>query len=283
MTKKVLRPILDDNIPLTKKERQVLNFINTFNGDFFDFSQQELAINSNTSNANVSRFVRKYGYKDYREFIASINRVLSNFSKKYPISWSEDDRFNNYKLIAASHKYALDNTYNEELLEKIVEAAKLINESSTIYLHGSGASHRASIDLASNFLKIGKNVIFASEFHIFFPSLANIKQNDLIVIFSNNLQTNEAKFILNQATKKNIKTIVITSNNEEESLGDIDVYLRYRKIHDEHILVPLSSKIAQILIGDLLFEAILEIDPKNYEKLNNSKKIIYEWSKINKN
>lgn len=277
---KVNRPLLHENIELTKTEKRILDFINSFSGDSFNYSQMELAKLTNSSNAAISRFIRKYKHQDYRNFIASLNSQLSEFSKKYPIDWAENDEYRNYNLIATSHRYAIDNTYDLELLDHINNAAKLINASRNIYIHGSGSSQRTSLNLVSNCLKIGRSVISSSDFHIFFPSLASITPNDVLIIFSNNLKTSEATFVIRKAYERKAKIIVITSNSDDKINELVDIRLLYHKIHNEAILVPSSSKIAQILIADLLFEAILKDDPKSYDILKRARKMIQEWADI---
>ncbi|UUD35157.1 MurR/RpiR family transcriptional regulator [Mycoplasmopsis caviae] len=272
----ISRPLMDDTVELTKSEKRIRDFINNFEGSYFNFSQNELANATNSSDAGVSRFIRKFGFKDYRTFIASINNKLTEFEKTYPTIWNENDSDNGYKFIAASHRYAIDNVYDDDLIKDINEAAKIINNARNIYIHGCGSSQRISTNLVSNLLKIGKTVIAHSDFHVFFPALAHINEQDAVIVYSNNLQSMEAHFVLEQAVKQKAKIIVVTSNQEENKY--ITLKIRYHKIQSSTMLVPSSSKIAQMLITDLLFEAILQEDNENTNKLKKARILIKNWS-----
>ncbi|ADN68688.1 MurR/RpiR family transcriptional regulator [Mycoplasmopsis fermentans] len=276
----ISRPLMDDTVELTKSEKRIRDFINNFEGNYFNFSQNKLAKNTESSDAGVSRFIRKYGFKDYRTFIASINNKLTEFEKTYPTIWNDNEVDNDYKFIAASHRYAIDNVYDEDLIKDINKAAEIINKSKNIYIHGCGSSQRISMNLVSNLLKIGKPVIAHSDFHIFFPSLAHVTENDVVIVYSNNLQTMEAHFVIEQAKKQKAPIIVLTSSQEEDKL--IAVKLRYHKIQSSTMLVPSSSKIAQMLITDLLFEAVLEHNKENTSKLKKARILIKNWSLIDK-
>lgn len=83
----VKRLILDENIYLIKSEKNILDFINSFEQFEFNFLQVELVKLVNLLEVVVSRFVRKYYFKDYRNFIALINIKLFNFQRMYLIKY----------------------------------------------------------------------------------------------------------------------------------------------------------------------------------------------------
>ncbi|MBZ4195425.1 MurR/RpiR family transcriptional regulator [Mycoplasma tauri] len=282
----VKRPILSENTYLTKSEKNILKFINSFEKNEFDLSIVELAKISKTSESSVSRFVKKYGYKDYRSFIAAINIKLSNFTKMYPIEYDENNNLNPFTVIHSSYKFAIDNISTENVIYKCKKASKLINNSNKIFIYGSGSSQRISADLAANLIKLGMSVVSNPDFHIFFPCLANGNHNDLLIVFSNNLKSNESHFVIKNANKNNIKVIAITSAQENENKNNnlnVNLMINYEKIHNDSLLVPVSSKVSQMLIGNMLFEALIYNNPENYNKLQKTSELIDEWAQIDKN
>ncbi|QIW62404.1 hypothetical protein [Mycoplasmopsis gallinacea] len=56
----------------------------------------------------------------------------------------------------------------------------------------------------------------------------------------------------------------------------------YNKIHSSYIDVPLSSKLSQLLITDLLFQALILEDSNFENKLHNSIKVIDQRLEIRK-
>ncbi|MBT1345610.1 MurR/RpiR family transcriptional regulator [Mycoplasma bovis] len=278
----VKRPILAENIYLTKSEKNILNFVNSFEDSEFNLSQTELAKLANSSEAAVSRFVRKYNFKDYRNFIASINVKISNFQRMYPIKYDEGKEPNPFSVIYSSYKYAIESIDEENVTDNCIKAAELINNSRNILIYGSGSSQRRSLDLVANLIKIGKSVVYNSDFHIFFPALANASSEDALIVFSNNLKSTESHFVISNAHKNGLKIIAITSKHDNKINKNLDVIIQYQKIQNDTLLVPVSSRVSQMLIGNILFEAIIYNNSENYNKLKKSSALIDEWSNIDK-
>ncbi|WP_029513384.1 MurR/RpiR family transcriptional regulator [Mycoplasmopsis primatum] len=278
----IKRPILAENIYLTKSEKNILDFINMYELNEFYLTQAELAKASNSSEASISRFIRKYGLKDYRSFIASINAKLSNFSLLYPIEYDNQDIPNPFTVIHSSYKYAIDSLNNNEVIKKCSEAARIINSATNVLVYGSGSSQRISIDLVANLIKLGKPVVYNSDFHIFFPALANVSNRDVLIVFSNNLISSESNFVISNAKKRGTKVIAITSKHNEKTIANVDVLIQYQKIHNASLLVPVSSKVSQMLIANMLFETLINDYKDNYAKLQKSSKLIDEWANIDK-
>ncbi|WP_429994874.1 SIS domain-containing protein, partial [Mycoplasmopsis bovis] len=84
----------------------------------------------------------------------------------------------------------------ENVTDNCIKAAELINNSRNILIYGSGSSQRRSLDLVANLIKIGKSVVYNSDFHIFFPALANASSEDALIVFSNNLKSTESHFVI---------------------------------------------------------------------------------------
>lgn len=275
--KEVSRPIINSISGLSKTDHNIIEFINKFQEPVFDLTINDLAELSGTSVSGVSRFVKKYNFKNYQEFKVQVNLIIQKFEKNYTINNNDS-----FSTIISSHRFAIDSLYNEVVLEKIKEAAKIINQSNKILIQGSGSSKRISDNLYANILKIGKTPISNSDFHVFFPSISNCNSSDVLILFSNNLNTPEQIFSIQIAKENKVKIIVITSNEDNEYDQFFDVKIVYNKIHSSYIDVPLSSKLSQLLITDLLFQALILEDSNLENKLHNSRKVINRWLEIGK-
>ncbi|MFA7703001.1 MurR/RpiR family transcriptional regulator [Mycoplasmopsis synoviae] len=270
----ISHPILLNNSKLINSENKVLEFINGFQGEVFNYSIEDLAKLANVSTATVFRFVRKYGFKNFKEAIIFINKNLQKLNEKYPLSTSQD---NNIGTIVAGNKYVLDNLYTNELQKIIEKAAQIIYNSKRILIHGAGSSKRMAETLVSNLYKVSLNVIAHDDFHLFLPVLGNATTEDVYVLFSDNLNSPEAVFTIKQCREKKVQIILITSKKKSNLITKNDVVILYEKITSKHLNIPLSSKWSQLLIADLLFENLLILDSNLREKLNNSIQIINKW------
>ncbi|VEU73081.1 GntR family transcriptional regulator (plasmid) [Mycoplasmopsis gallopavonis] len=273
----ITRPIIKSISGLSKSDYKIIDFINNYELLTFDYTIEQFSEKLDISTSSISRFTKKYGFKNYSDFKVNLNLIIQKFNKNYEMN---DDQI--FTSIIASHRYVIDNLYNEALMEKITTAANVITKSNKILIQGSGSSKRISENLYSNLLKTGKVAISHMDFHVFFPVLANCNANDVLILFSDNLKTPEQIFSLKKAHENNLKVIVITSNENNPHLeNEFDVLIQYSKINPTYIDVPLSSKLSQLLITDLLFEAVLENDENLRVNLKKSKKMIDEWIERN--
>ncbi|WP_036451922.1 MurR/RpiR family transcriptional regulator [Mycoplasma buteonis] len=277
---KVKKPILKGISGLSKNDYKILEFINCFDGDFFDYNIRDFAAEINISVASVSRFANKYGFKNYQALTIYINKSIQKFIDQYPIS---EDKNNNLSTIRSGIKYVFDNLYNQELLSATEQAASLINEANKIYVLGAGSSKRMSETLVSNLYKIAKNVISENDFHTFIPALACATKNDVFVLFSDNLNSPELFFCIEECHNRDVPIIFITSNNDASYLHNKDIAIVYQKIYSSNLNIPLSTKISQLMIADILFESILIENQELRVKLNEAIKLMDKWKKNKRN
>ncbi|VEU70480.1 MurR/RpiR family transcriptional regulator [Mycoplasmopsis glycophila] len=266
------RPLIKSISGLSKNDYKIIEFINKYEFLTFEYKIEEFAEKLGISTSSISRFTKKYGFKSYSDFKVNLNLVIQKFNNNYEINNDES-----FSSIIASHRYVIDNLYNKALIDKVSEAANIINKCKKVLIQGSGSSKRISENLYANMIKIGKTPVSHPDFHVFFPSLANAGAGDVLILFSDNLNTPEQLFSIKKAYENKLKIIVITSNDGRYISEKFDVVIQYNKINPSYIDVPLSSKLSQLLITDLLFEAILLNNENLRLNLKNSKKIIKEW------
>ncbi|ADE19405.1 MurR/RpiR family transcriptional regulator [Mycoplasma crocodyli] len=276
----LIKPIFNEMPNMTFSSQLILKYINSYPYETYNQSQRELAKNSFTSEASVNRFIKQYGFSHYRDFSAYINVVLSNVNKNY-LTKNENigNDFEDFKGIISSHRFVLDSLANLNTIKSIKQAANLIHKSRNVYLIGVGSSQKIISEFYSNLLKIGLTAIMGDDFHIIIPALANVKENDVLVVVSNKLMNIEIWFALRIAKAKKAKIIVITSNAFSKIDDLIDIKIQYQKIHDEAKVVPVSSKLAQLVIVDLLFESLIKLDNSYKENLMNTKIVLDKWLK----
>ncbi|QGZ97802.1 SIS domain-containing protein [Mycoplasma sp. NEAQ87857] len=278
MQKNITKPLIERKSGLSKNDIKILDFINNINNNRFNYTIRELAELVNVSVASITRFVKKYDFRNYHKFSIEINRRMQNFIDVYKINSKIN---NNIDVIIEANRYVLNTINSEKMLNLIQESAKLINHSNKIFVFGCGSSLRMSQNLASNLLKIGKSVIFANDFHIFFPSLANGDSNDVLIVFSNYFSIPEVHFVINEATKKGIKLILVANNSKNIQTNiNVDVAILYELIETSSIDIPLAGKMSQLIISDLIFENCLINDPKLRNNLEKSVRMIEDWKEL---
>ncbi|TNK83829.1 MurR/RpiR family transcriptional regulator [Mycoplasmopsis pullorum] len=272
----LVKPFICINGNLTNTDQSILDYINSFSGEYFDLSQKELAIKSNTSEGGVSRFVHKIGFKHYREFLAHLNSVIRDFYKDY---FNEQFKNSNmkHKNILLSHKYAIDNILSGQEHWEIDKFAEIIQQSRNVYILGLGSSQKYAQELHANLIKIGISSVACQDFHVFLPILGNLNENDTLFVISNKLENMEIDFSIKLANSKRAKVLVVTSNNFIRPQYRVNHKIVYANIHDTDKDVPISSKISQAVVIDLVFDALIKNYPQNRQKLANTKQVLDIW------
>lgn len=268
------RKILSHISSLTNVETKIFNFVNNYKNKEFNLTQSELSKITLCSEASISRFAKKYGFDNYRLFAFFINNRL----KEIDIFDNDLEKYlkneKNLLDIYRSQKYAIDNAFQKENIHKMKKVSKFINNAKRVLLFGLGSSGRIIAELAANLKKIGIDAIFESDFHTMCPLLGTLEKDDVIICLTKELRNLEILFALNKAKEYQVKTVVITSNNENVLCDLIDIKFLYRRVTDVNKLVPIGSKISHLVLLDYLFEYIANSNPIYQKKLAKAYKVL---------
>lgn len=274
----LIKPFLENSLKFSSADNAILNFINSFEEDNFNLSQKELANITNTSEGSVSRFVKKIGFKNYRDFYGYINNIIGDFSKNF-VNQEYIKSENQTKDVLLFHKFALDEMINKNFLPEIIEIANLIHHSKNTYILALGSSQKSAMELHANLLKIGKSSFVCSDFHTFIPVLGNLTPDDLLITISDKFKNEEIIFGVNVAKVNRAKIAIITSNPIAANKYKVDAKMVYKKLDSPYKAVPISSKMSQIIICDLIFDLLIQNYPIYRERLNRTKNVLEAWNR----
>lgn len=246
---------------LTISEQKIAEYILSNKDEVVSESAQNLAIKIGTSPATLVRFAKNLGYQGLPEL--KIDLARDSFDDKSDLT-SDLKPGDNVKIL--SQKIFNHRISNLEKLLKLINydnveaAADLLKKAETIYLIGVGASGLVCRDLYHKFSRIGKKVVYDSDFHVFLAVVNNISDKDVIVAVSYSGDTSEVNFAIEIAKKRDAKVIAITQmgKNTLNKLSDIvchvpscEKYLRVGAI---------ESRDASLYIADLLYLSVAMSD-----------------------
>lgn len=147
-------------------------------------SAQEVAGEIGSSSAALVRFSRKLGYDGFSQFkqklSASYAAHVDDEEYYKEVNDSETPTSIKNKLkVRVNH---MVETTNSALLDdEIMEAVSSIDAAENIFVFGIGASSMVAQDIFQKFSRIGKQVIFIQDAHLFVSSLSvsNKKRSSL--------------------------------------------------------------------------------------------------------
>ena len=263
---------------LTYSEELIIKFINSLEINVFDFSQKELAKETFTSEATISRLIKKLNYKNYKDFVIKINHVISDINKKYPL-YKEDNKINIAKNIINSHLYAVSDGMDINVINSLNNLAEKIlnNQKGFLFIFGLGSSNRAAKELTTNFQRVRIRCLSDSDFHRMLPIVNSANSNDILILFSNNALNKEIAFITKVAMNNGTNVFLITTNGNP--IVKPTEIIHYKRIHADSYEIPVSSKTIQNIISDVLFRMVLSKKPSLKMELKKSLKILDNWAK----
>ncbi|GAB3123485.1 MurR/RpiR family transcriptional regulator [Glaciibacter psychrotolerans] len=227
----------------------------------------DLAKESGTSAATVTRFCRLLGYAGYASFRVSIATEAGRAAARE--TWTtdigrafgpDDSATEVLSTLMNSHIRSLQETASIMDLPAVKEISRRIAQSTHVDIYGVGGSAILAAELQARLYRIGINCHCWSEVHEGLTSAA-IQNTDCVAIgISNTGRTKETLQMLKQARRAGALTVAI-SNNPHSPL----VELADRQIITsvfERFLQPddLSAKHVQLMVLDLLYLLIAQED-----------------------
>ncbi len=249
-----------DNSIIPLMETLYSNFTNTERvvADFFinnnmkqDFSAESISSKLFVSNASLSRFAKKCGFKGYREFIyryeQTFNEELQNVGKLK-------------KKVLNTYQKLLDKSYTLTDEAQLKRVSEMLVKYKKVYVYGIGSSGIVAMEFKIRFMRLGLNVESVVDAHIMQMNSVLVDEDTLVIGFTVSGKTKIVIDSLKAAKKRKAKTIIVTSNND----------FRLNDFCDEIILIAVTKNLAIgnvispqfpiLVVVDILYSHFLNIN-----------------------
>ncbi len=240
----------------TEVEKNIADFF-IHNNKREDFSSKTIAEKLFVSQASLSRFAQKCGFRGYREFVYQYGE---DFVEK------NEDINGNVSQVLNTYQELLNKTYSLIDESQIKKVIKYISKAHRVVACGKGSSGLAANEMELRFMRIGVNIDSITDSDQMKMRGAFHDEDSLIFGLSISGNTSEVLLFLSQAHNKNAKTVLITSQVR-------DLYQDYC---DEVILVPslqhlnygnaISPQFPISIMVDILYSYFVKEDKNIKEK-----------------
>ncbi len=237
---------------------------------------EEFAKACDVSNATITRFCQHFGFGGFKELKTKLTQEFSiqNSTTAFePESkeFKEDIMGNLLKRNIA----ALMDTEKILSKEKVLKAAKLINDSQKIMCAGIGASDLVAQDLMHKLLRIQKTAFVYNDNDLRKVALSQFKESDLLIAISYSGKKREILELVKQAKEQNVPIISITRVGKTEVGILSTVNIEVAAFENDFRSSALSSRIVQLYAADVLFYTFqLNFQDEPMIKLRNTYDII---------
>lgn len=236
-------------LELTSVERTIASyFIN--NTEITDFSARRISALLYVSEATLSRFAKKCGYKGYREFIFAYEKDLK---EEVDHTVREKDISQFTKRVQNSYQYLLQENFKILDENQIRRIATLLNNSSRVFVYGMGSSGNVATEFQLRFMRIGLDVTAVTDSQMIQMSAALVESGMLVIAISLSGATKEITESIRIAKSRNAKVVFITADPRPEIAEKCDEVLRVASLKNLDSGTKISPQFSILVMIDILY------------------------------
>jgi len=214
----------------------------------------ELARESETSEASVTRLCRHLSCKGYTEFKMALALDVQQQQPPAPVSEDSID-----ELIEESVQALRDTgkLLNREVLQ---QAGIALHHASLVQIYGVAASAIMGDYLHYKLLRLGKPAQLFSDMHRAAMNAATLSERDLVVVISSSGSTKDLMHVVKLAKKRHARVLLI-SNTLRSPLADLaDLLLVAAKPEGPLSAGALNAKVGAMLLVEVLVGELITHD-----------------------
>lgn len=263
----------------TTVEKKIADYIFEVGEKMLEKSAQKVASEIGSSSAALVRFSRKLGYDGF-------SQLKQKLSASYAVHEDDEDYYKevndsetpssikNKLKVRVNHMVETTNAALSD--DEIMAAVALIDEAESIFVFGIGASSMVAQDIFQKFSRIGKQVFFIQDAHLFVSSLSISDRKTIFIGISMKGETKEVIELARVVKGMKIPIIAITSR-EESTLGQMSDYILHSVSGEDYQMrtAATMSLMAQLYVVDILFYMFVsEHFTESYDKLEKTRDAI---------
>ena len=242
----------------TVTEKIIADFF-IHNSEKMDFSVKSVASRLCVSNASLSRFAKKCGYKGYRQFI---------YEYEVAFMKSEMTETGDHAMVFGIYQEFLNKSYS--LIDKvqIMRVVKYINNAERVYVLGKGSSGLSAYEMELRFIRVGVNIDSIVD-----PDRMRIQSvfwnnHNLVLGISISGNTTDVSYGLKEARYRGAKTVLITTKHDESFYEYCDEVLLMPNIGRLNRGNLISPQFPILIMIDVLYFYFVKIDKNSKESLH---------------
>lgn len=214
----------------------------------------ELARETDTSEASVTRLCRHLCCKGYTEFKMALALDVQH---NQPAALTSGDSID---MLVEETVQALRDTgkfINREVLQLAVEA---LHQANTIQIYGVAASAITGEYLHYRLLRLGKSAQLFGDMHRAAMNASTLKEGDLVIAISASGSTKDVMHVVKVAKKQNARVLML-SNTLRSPMGSLaDMLLVAARPEGPFNAGALSGKVGAMLLVEVLINELMTHD-----------------------
>ncbi|MGL6004053.1 MurR/RpiR family transcriptional regulator [Aeromonas sobria] len=233
----------------------------------------ELARESGTSEASVTRLCRGVGCRGYTEF----KMALALETQQEQASQPQASVTSAFSTLIEESVAALRDTGALVSKDALLQSAELLEQARQIQIYGVAASAMIGEYLAYRLLRMGISAQQFSDMHRAAMNATSLKPGDVVIAVSSSGSTKDLLHAV-QLGKEHGASIIVLSNTSRSPLAtQADQLLVAAKPEGPLTAGSFHSKISAMLVIELLSQQLLDNRPELVEAISASAKATLPW------
>ncbi len=207
-------------------EKKIADFLMEHKAEAAGMTVGELAKASQTSDATVSRFCRRCGFKGFQDLKLALTRELLEEEHQEQDVTNEIDRHDlaqSLKNILANKVAELTETVRMMDIDNLEAILKKLEHARIVQLAAVGNTLPVALDGAFKFSQLGITAVAGTIWEAQTAYAFNLGPEDVVLIISNSGTSNRLQ-ILAQGAGENGAAVVLITNNPESPLAQMADY-----------------------------------------------------------
>lgn len=250
----VIKHIRQHYSDMREKETLIANYVLENKDAFISQSIAENAEVIGVSQAGITKFSKKLGFKGLRQLKVELAKENSDHETLYAKELSSEDMVEDTLDKALTNTVtALHNTRQTVDSNELKRAGLWLAEADEVVLFGIGGSRIPCEDLYLKLARIGVRVDVPFDNHVAIAKLQALDESGVLLVFSTSGRTTEIVDILRQARKQGIRSILVTQNVKSAARNNADINL-LTSLEENNIRIgTMTARMSQLYLVDALF------------------------------
>ena len=241
---------------MTPVERSIADFFLS-NAEKMDFSSKNISKRLYVSEAALSRFAKKCGYKGYRELIFSYEKDLES---EVPKENTEQDVSSFTKKIRGSYASLLNESFNLLKEKQIQKVTAMLDTAKKICVYGMGSSGFVAKEFQLRFMRIGLTVEAFTDSQMMQMNAALADSETLVIGLSLSGRTKEVNHAVRLAKKKGAAVVYLTANEHPEVADCCDELVQTAYMKNLDTGTRISPQITLLVMLDVIYSYYFSSD-----------------------
>ena len=195
-------PIIESNYDnFTTVEKNIADFF-IHNRKKVDFSAKAVSERLFVSEASLSRFAKKCGYRGYREFLYQYEET---FVEK------QESMTGNTRMVLNAYQELLNKTYSLVDEAQIARIGRYLSQADRVFVCGKGSSGLAASEMELRFMRIGVDIDSLQDSDLMRMQAVFQDKRSLVFGISISGGKEEVLYLLREAHKRRARTILNTN------------------------------------------------------------------------